>query len=173
MFTGIIQEVGRVEAFDARGTLRRLTIEAPISAGELKLGDSIAVSGVCLTAVDVGNSQFAADLAAETMARTSLARLRPGALVNLALPLRAADRMGGHYVQGHVDGTVALIQLERVAGGEDCWLEIELPAGLSHYVVEKGSIAIEGISLTVARIAGDRVTIAVIPHTLQATNLKS
>ena len=173
MFTGIIQEVGRVVRFDEAHGKRRLTIAAGNAAGELKTGDSVAVSGVCLTAVDVANSAFAADLATETVARTSLARLRPDSLVNLELPLRAADRMGGHYVQGHVDGTGRLAALEKVAGGEDFWLSIEVPADLTRYIVEKGSIAVEGISLTVARIEGARVTIAIIPHTYEATNLKS
>jgi riboflavin synthase len=173
LFTGIIQEVARVVRFDEAKGKRRLTIAAENAASELKIGDSVAVSGACLTAVDIAKNTFAADLAGETVARTSLSRLQPGSLVNLELPLRATDRMGGHYVQGHVDGTGRLAALEKVVGGEDFWLSIEVPADVTRYIVEKGSIAIEGISLTVARIEGARVAIAIIPHTYEATNLKS
>ena len=173
MFTGIIEEVGRVLRFDEHGGMRRLTVSSTRLVREVEKGDSIAVSGVCLTAVEITEESFSADLAAETIARTSLSRLAPGALVNLELPARAGDRMGGHIVQGHVDGTGKLLRLEKIAGGDDYWLEIRLPSGLARYVVEKGSIAIEGISLTVASIDDDRVGIAIIPHTAQATNLLS
>src|SRR5436309_267153 len=117
MFTGIIEEVGRVLGFDASGAARRLTVGSSHAARELRRGDSIAVSGVCLTAVSIARDRFAADLAAETIARTSLARLRKGALVNLELPSRAGDRLGGHIVQGHVDGVAQLLALERRSGG--------------------------------------------------------
>ncbi|HZQ91123.1 MAG TPA: riboflavin synthase [Terriglobales bacterium] len=174
MFTGLIEEVGKVLRLeDAPGGARRLTIGARQVTRELKKGDSVAVSGVCLTAVDIAPASFAADLAAETIARTSFTRLRPDALVNLELPAKVGSRLGGHIVQGHVDGTARLVTLERVPKAHDYWLTVEIPAGLAKYVVWKGSITIEGISLTVARIDGARVGVAIIPHTFSATNLQS
>lgn len=173
MFTGIIEEVGRALRCEETRGKRRLTVASTQLVRELKVGDSVAVSGVCLTAVEVTPESFSADLAAETIARTSLSRLAPGALVNLELPAKAGDRLGGHIVQGHVDGTGKLLRFERIAGGEDYWLEITIPVALAKYVVEKGSIALEGISLTVAGIEGETVGIAIIPHTAQATNLLS
>ncbi len=171
MFTGIIEEVGRIAAVNDVGGTRRLTVAASQLPRELKKGDSISVSGVCLTAVEISGDGFRADLAAETVARTSFARIAPGALVNLELPMKSGGRMGGHVVQGHVDGVGKLLELARVEGGEDYWLRVEIPAELAKYVVFKGSIAIEGISLTVARIEGAAVTCAIIPHTYEATNL--
>ena len=177
MFTGLIEEVGRVlrvekdAAAGARAT--RIMLSARQLTLELKKGDSICVSGVCLTAVEVAPDHFAADLAAETVARTSFARIAAGAEVNLELPMRAGGRMGGHVVQGHVDGVARLLALEQVEGGEDYWLRCEIPAELAKYVVFKGSIAIEGISLTVARIEDTTLTVAIIPHTYEVTNLKS
>jgi riboflavin synthase len=173
MFTGIVQEVGRVVGFEEARGKRRLTVAAEHAPRELNPGDSVAVSGVCLTLVERDADKLGFDLAAETVARTSLARLKSGSLVNLELPLRPADRLGGHFMQGHVDGTGRFLGLEKIAGAEDYWLHIEIPAELERYVVQKGSIAIEGISLTVARIEGTAVTIAIIPHTWEATNLKS
>jgi riboflavin synthase len=173
MFTGLIEEVGRVVGIARVGGRRRLTVEAPRSSAELKQGDSVAVSGVCLTAVELALGGFGADLAEETWQRTSFSRLREGALVNLELPLRLQDRLGGHIVQGHVDGTGKLLQLEPIAGGEDYWLRIEVPEELTRYIVYKGSLAVEGISLTVAAVEGRVVTIAIIPHTYKATNLHS
>ena len=177
MFTGLIEEVGRVVRVEraagegARAT--RIVVGASQLTLELKKGASICVSGVCLTAVEVSPDSVAADLAAETVARTSFARIAEGAEVNLELPMRAGGRMGGHVVQGHVDGVAKLLALEKVEGGEDYWLRAEIPAELAKYVVFKGSIAIEGISLTVARIEGTAVTVAIIPHTYEVTNLKS
>jgi riboflavin synthase len=176
MFTGLIEEVGRVlrvekGADEARAT--RLVVAASLLTQELKKGASIAVSGVCLTAVEVAPDSFTADLAAETVARTSFARIAEGTEVNLELPMRYGGRMGGHVVQGHVDGVARLLALEKVEGGEDYWLRVEIPAELAKYVVFKGSIAIEGISLTVARIEGTALTVAIIPHTYEVTNLKS
>jgi riboflavin synthase len=177
MFTGLIEEVGKIVRVerrtgeDARAT--RIVVAASQLTQELKKGDSVCVSGVCLTAVEVAPDFVAADLAAETVARTSFARIAEGTEVNLELPMRAGGRMGGHVVQGHVDGVGKLLALEKVEGGEDYWLRAEIPAELAKYVVFKGSIAIEGISLTVARIEGKAVTVAVIPHTYEATNLNS
>ena len=173
MFTGIIEEVGRVtNIVDERGT-KRITIEAKNTPGGLRLGDSVAVSGVCLTAVRIGKTSFGADLAEETVKRTSFARIADGAKVNLELPMKADGRFGGHVVQGHVDGTGKFLALEPIKGAEDYWLHIEIPRELAKYVVYKGSISIEGISLTVAKIEGTRVTVAIIPHTAEATNLAS
>jgi len=173
MFTGIIEEVGRIASVKDVGGTRRLTVAASQVPHELKKGDSISVSGVCLTAVEISGDGFRADLAAETVARTSFARIAQGALVNLELPMKSGGRMGGHVVQGHVDGVGKLLELARVEGGEDYWLRVEIPAELVKYVVFKGSIAIEGISLTVARIEGAAVTCAIIPHTYEATNLRT
>src|SRR5947209_10514941 len=159
MFTGIIEEVGRVRSFQQQDGAR-LTISSSRLTRQLSRGDSIAVSGVCLTAVEITGDSFTADLAGETIARTSLTRLAPGALVNLELPARAGDPLGGHIVQGHVDGAGELLRMQRIAGSEDHWLTVRIPEELERYVVEKGSIAIEGISLTVARIEADEVGIA-------------
>ena len=172
MFTGLIEEVGCVATLSGSGGTARLTVAASHLPREMKPGDSIAVSGVCLTAVQVHRESLSFDLAEETLARTSLSRLAPGTLVNLELPMKADGRMGGHIVQGHVDGVAKFIALERIEGKDDYWLKLELPADLTRYVVFKGSIAIEGISLTVARIEGMAVTIAIIPHTFEMTNLK-
>ena len=173
MFTGLIEEIGRVQRIkNGRGGLR-LSVESARLAPELKIGDSVAVSGVCLTAVEVGETSFAADLAQETIDRTSLSRLTEGAPVNLELPMKAGARLGGHIVQGHVDGTGKVIALERMGGMDDYWLRVAIPNELARYVVEKGSIAIEGISLTVAKVDGGEIGVAIIPHTYGATNLHS
>jgi riboflavin synthase len=173
MFTGLVEEVGTVVSILENGGNHRITIEAPISAKELKEGNSVAVSGVCLTALDIQPNTFCADLAKETWTRTSFSRITAGAEVNLELPLKVDARMGGHIVQGHVDGTGRLIGLEPIANADDFWLLIDIPEELEKYVVFKGSIAIEGISLTVAKLDGLRLTIAIIPHTIKMTNLKS
>jgi riboflavin synthase len=173
MFTGIIEEVGKVLSLVESGGKKRLTVSSTQLVRELKKGGSIAVSGVCLTAVDIKHDSFTADLAHETVARTSFSRLAPQAVVNLELPTRADGRLGGHIVQGHVDGVGKLVSLERVEGAEDFWMDIEIPADLARYVAWKGSIAIEGISLTVAKVEGNVVGVAIIPHTREATNLHS
>ena len=179
MFTGLIETTGTVLAVEQREGSRRITVEAPGIA--LRTGDSVAVSGVCLTALDIEPNRFHADLAAETVARTSLSLLAPGATVNLELPTPAGAPLGGHVVQGHVDGTGELLSLEPVddhAALEiaDWWLRVAVPVNISRYMVEKGSIAIEGISLTIARWEpdtpeGDVVSVAIIPHTYAHTNL--
>ena len=178
MFTGLIQETGEIAAIEqlsmeGSGSVTRITIKAARIPSELKTGDSVAVSGVCLTAVEIGNQRFAADLAQETLERTSLDQLKQGALVNLELPARAQDHMGGHVVQGHVDGAGKILSLEKIRSRDDWRLVIEIPQALARYVVPQGSIAVEGISLTVAAIAGNRLEIAIIPHTWQATNLRA
>ena len=176
MFTGLIQETGEVAELqripsEKGETVTRITVKAKQVVRELRTGDSVAVSGVCLTALEIGEQQFSADLAEETLERTSLQRLKPGSLVNLELPARAQDRMGGHVVQGHVDGTGKIVSLEKIKYRDDWRLVVAVPEALEKYVVPQGSITVEGISLTVAAIEGDRVEIAIIPHTWQATNL--
>ncbi len=173
MFTGIIEEVGRVSRIADKNGSRRISISCSRLVKELKKGDSIAVSGVCLTAIDITPSSFTADLAEETWNRTSFSRIRKEALVNLELPMRADGRFGGHIVQGHVDGTGKFVALDKIEGAQDFWLRIEIPPELARYVISKGSLSIEGISLTVAKIEGATVTAAIIPHTLEMTNLAS
>ena len=173
MFTGIVEEVGRIARIEQKGENRRIVIEGQNTPKQLKTGDSCAVSGVCLTALAITPTSFAADLAPETWVRTSLSRITEGALVNLELPLKADGRMGGHMVQGHVDGVGKLLEFERIANSDDYWLHIEVAPELEKYIVFKGSIAIEGISLTVARLEGLVCTIAFIPHTVEMTNLGS
>lgn len=172
MFTGLIQQTGTIAALDKRDETLRIRISAPGLAAQLKEGDSVAVNGACLTALSPKNDSFEADLAQETIARTSLSRLPPGTLVNLELPTLAGTPLGGHIVQGHVDGTGKLLSLEpAIRDSEDRLLRMEIPEALTRYIVEKGSITVEGISLTVANITGTQVTIAIIPHTYRATNL--
>jgi len=173
MFTGIVEEVGRVTRIEQRGENRRITIAAENAPRELKSGHSVAVSGVCLTALDIKPGSFCADLAPETWVRTSFSRMHEGALVNLELPMKADGRFGGHIVQGHVDGVGKLIALERIADSENWWLRIELPRDVEKYTVYKGSVCIEGISLTVAKLEDGVCTIAIIPHTVEMTNLNS
>ncbi len=173
MFTGIIEEIGRIARIEERGENRRITVTADHAPKELKTGDSVSVSGVCLTALDIKPGSFCADLAPETWIRTSFSRIHQGALVNLELPMKADGRFGGHIVQGHVDGMGKLVSFDRIADSENWWLEIELPAAVEKYTVYKGSISIEGISLTVAKLEGRRCTVAIIPHTVEMTNLHS
>jgi riboflavin synthase len=173
MFTGIIEEVGRVTSITNQSGRHRLTVSASHLVRELKKGDSIAVSGVCLTAVEITPKWFRADLAEETWNRTSFSRIKPGALVNLELPMRADGRFGGHIVQGHVDGTGKFMALDQIPGADNYWLRIEVPTELELYVISKGSLSIEGISLTVAKVEGAQVRAAIIPHTAEVTNLKS
>ena len=174
MFTGLIEEVGKVAGIAMKDGAGRIEVLAPHAAGKLKRGDSVAVSGVCLTAVKIAPGRsFSADLAHETVSRTSFSRLSKGALVNLELPMRAGAPLGGHIVQGHVDSVGTLLSLEKIKNNDDYWLRITIPEALRRYVVEKGSITVEGISLTVARVREAEVSIAIIPHTYKATNLRS
>ncbi len=170
MFTGLIQEVASVESAKLRDGLMRLTLRAPRTAGGVKIGDSVAVNGCCLTAVEVANPLVSFEAVPETLNRTALGGLASGQVVNLERPLNLGDGLGGHYVQGHVDGTAEVISLE--PEGEGWRLRARLPHALSRYVVEKGSIALDGISLTVALIEGDEMEAALIPHTMQNTNLR-
>jgi riboflavin synthase len=173
MFTGIVEEVGRITRIEERGENRHITIAAERTPKELETGNSVSVSGVCLTALDIKLGSFCADLAPETWVRTSFSRMHEGALVNLELPMKAHGRFGGHIVQGHVDGVGKVISFERIADSENWWLEIALPDEVEKYTVFKGSISIEGISLTVAKLEKNRCTIAIIPHTVEMTNLHS
>ena len=178
MFTGIVEEVGKISKVEVRGENRRITISAKNTPKELGTGQSVSVSGVCLTALNIQPNSFCADLAPETWQRTSFSRLHEGALVNLELPMKADGRFGGHVVQGHVDGVGRLIELERIVDSEgrdseNWWLHIEIPSDVEKYTVFKGSISIEGISLTVAKLDKNRCTIAIIPHTVELTNLGS
>ena len=176
MFTGLIEQTGTIRALEQKPGARRLIVAAPGIVSRLKEGDSIAVNGVCLTALAIGGDTFAADLAQETVERTSLTGLRPEPVVNLELPTPAGTPLGGHIVQGHVDATGQMVSMQAVSADAavsetDWWLTVEVPPAVARYVVEKGSIAIEGISLTVARWNGREATIAVIPHTYARTNL--
>jgi riboflavin synthase len=173
MFTGIVEEVGSVTRIDQRGENRRITVAAGNVPKELKPGDSVSVSGVCLTALDIKPGSFCADLAPETWERTSFSRIHKDAMVNLELPMKADGRFGGHIVQGHVDGVGKVLALERIADSGNFWLRIELPPEVEKYTVQKGSVCIEGISLTVARLEGRECTVAIIPHTVEMTNLNS
>jgi riboflavin synthase len=180
MFTGLIETTGTLLAITPTEGATRITIAAPTLAARLNTGDSIAINGVCLTALSIEPNafppRFSADLAAETIARTTLTHLRPNAILNLELPTPAGSPLGGHVVQGHVDGTASLLALIPItpnAPDTDWRLRIQLPNSLTRYVVPQGSITIEGISLTVASITGNIVEVAIIPHTYSATSLHS
>ena len=186
MFTGLIETTGTLLAAKSSGGAMRLVVAAPQLAGRWRIGDSIAVNGVCLTALDMEDAteaqpgRFAADLAQETIERTSLADLQTGALLNLELPTPAGSPLGGHVVQGHVDGTgklISLVPLRTDLGSSDWRMTVEVPAKLAAQVIPQGSITIDGISLTVAKIhqpepdGSLRIEIAIIPHTYKSTNL--
>jgi riboflavin synthase len=168
MFTGLVETTARVRRVDPDGDGVRLEVETPLAA-ELAHGDSIAVNGVCLTAVDPGEDGFKADVMAETLRRSSLGPLAAGDNVNVELPLRAGDRLGGHVVQGHVDGT-GVVESARDEGFARI-VRIGADPELLRYVVEKGSIAVDGVSLTVAEIDGEGFAVSLIPETLERTTL--
>jgi riboflavin synthase len=180
MFTGIIEQTGTLVSLTDRGGVRRITVEAPGLAGRLREGDSLGVSGVCLTALDVDPTLFHADLAQETLDCTSLGALTAGAKVNLELPTAAGSPLGGHIVQGHVDGCGTLASLEPVISPADPafnkettdWtLNVKVPENVRPWMVHKGSVAVEGISLTIADFDGEAITIAILPLTYWRTNL--
>jgi riboflavin synthase len=180
MFTGIIEQTGTLVSLERRGGVHRITVEAPGIAARLREGDSLAVSGVCLTALDPDPRYFHADLAQETLDRTSLGALAPGAQVNLELPTAAGSPLGGHVVQGHVDGTGVLTALEPVIPESspsfdrkttDWTLKVRVPENVRPWMVDKGSVAIEGISLTIAAFDGEIISIAILPLTCWRTNL--
>jgi riboflavin synthase len=178
MFTGLVEATGTIVSITPSrhpAGPTRIVVSALTLAPRLRTGDSVSVSGVCLTALDITLTQFSADLAEETVRRTKLARLEPGAVVNLELPTPAGSPLGGHVVQGHVDGVGTLLELEPVDAQDETstdWrLRVHIPSELALYVVPQGSITLDGISLTVAKVIGDIVTIAIIPHTYGATAL--
>jgi len=170
MFTGIIEELGTVEAVQPQAAGARLQVRCGTVMSDTAEGASIAVNGVCLTAVDPRSDGFSADLAPETLRRSNLGDLRPGSRVNLERPLSPTGRLSGHIVQGHVDGTGEFVSLEGL-GDENWWLRIRIPAELDPFLVFKGSIAIDGISLTIAAIEGDLLSVTIIPHTYRSTTL--
>ena len=168
MFTGLVADLGTVEAVDATADGVRIAIATRL-AGEIGLGDSVAVNGVCLTATTVDGGRFTADVMNESLRRSSLSAVSAGSTVNLELPLRAHDRLGGHFVQGHVDGVVTVRSVR-----EDGFAHVvtfDAPAGLLRYVVEKGSIAVDGVSLTVSAVDDDSFSVSLIPETLERTTL--
>ena len=168
MFTGLVADKGTVTAVDATADGVRLAVETAL-APEIAEGDSVAVNGVCLTATAIADGRFTADVMHETLRRSSLAEVAEGAAVNLELPLRASDRLGGHVVQGHVDGLGTIRAISE--DGFSRIVEVAAPPETLRYVVEKGSIAVDGISLTVASVTDDAFSVALIPETLERTNL--
>ncbi|EST20158.1 riboflavin synthase [Streptomyces niveus] len=169
MFTGIVEELGEVAAVENLGDSSRFRLRGPAVTEDAKHGDSIAVNGVCLTVVDLAEGEFTADVMAETLKRSSLGALVPGSRVNLERPMAVGDRLGGHIVQGHVDGTGTVVEREASENWEI--VKISLPADLTRYVVEKGSITVDGVSLTVVDAGPDYFTISLIPTTLALTTL--
>jgi len=169
VFTGIVRELGRVKSLNGGPSGVRLLVTAPTTAAAISVGDSVAVNGVCLTATAVENGSLAFDAVSETLRRTSLARLGKGAAVNVEPALRAGEPLGGHIVQGHVDGLGRVRSVE--PEGEGVRLILDAPPELLRYLVEKGSVTVEGVSLTVARLGTESFEIALVPHTLSATTL--
>ena len=169
MFTGIIEDTGTVDALEARQDGARLSVTTSLDVGALPLGASIAVDGVCLTVVERAAGRFSADLGPETLARTTLGALRPGARVHLERPLRLGDPLGGHLVSGHVDGVGRVVARREV--GQSLELEIAAPPAFVGTLVEKGSVTVAGASLTINAVAGDRFSVTLIPHTLGVTTL--
>ncbi|GGT46974.1 riboflavin synthase [Streptomyces purpureus] len=169
MFTGIVEELGEVTAVEKLADASRFRLRGPLVTEDAKHGDSIAVNGVCLTVVEAADGEFTADVMAETLKRSSLGALEPGSRVNLERPMAVGERLGGHIVQGHVDGVGTV--LDRTPSENWEIVKISLPAQLSRYVVEKGSITVDGISLTVVDAAADHFTVSLIPTTLALTTL--
>ena len=170
MFTGIVREVGRVVAVEGGPEGRTLVVQAPATSAGTGVGDSVAVGGVCLTAESVDGGRMRFHAVAETLSRTSLGRLTEGADVNVEPALRAGEPLGGHYVQGHVDGLGAIGSVE--AEGDGLRVVVEAPPEILRYCVEKGSITVDGVSLTVAELLEDAFAVALVPHTLEATTLR-
>lgn len=170
MFTGIVEELGTVRGIEPNATGARLQFTASVVLEDARVGDSIAVDGCCLTVVDRGDGWWAADAVEETLRRTALGTVRPGDPVNLERPMRLSDRLGGHLVQGHVDGQGQISVCTTNPDGS-LGMHIQTPPSLLRYVVEKGSIAVDGVSLTVVDVAADAFSVALIPHTLRATTL--
>ena len=172
MFTGIVEELGTVDSLEERSVGARVSIRCRKVLEDAELGCSIAVNGVCLTASELRKDSFSADVAPETLRRSNLGELAAGRIVNLERPLSPTGRLGGHMVQGHVDGVGEFHSLEQL-GDRNWWLTIEVPPELDPYLVMKGSVAIDGISLTVAELAGNLLSVTVIPHTFENTTLRT
>jgi riboflavin synthase len=172
MFTGIVEELGRVAEFRSQKTGARLTIQCSHILQDASLGASIAVNGACVTAVELNSDKFSADLAPETLKRTNLGDLKTGSHVNLERPLRANSRLDGHFVLGHVDSTAQIVSIQPL-GDDNWWLRIRVPEEIARYIVSKGSLAVDGISLTVAEIDDCLVGFTIIPHTFEHTTLKT
>lgn len=171
MFTGIIQSIGKISQIQPKGGDFRITIETgKLPLGGAQLGDSIAVSGVCLTAIELGDGRFSADVSRETLSRTILGTLKPGSRVNLELALTPTTRLGGHIVSGHVDGVGEVVQ--RSVDARSVRFVIETPASLAKYIAEKGSICVDGVSLTVNAVDGKRFDLNIVPHTLSETTIE-
>lgn len=171
MFTGIVEELGRVASIEHGEAGARLTVECSGVLADAIVGASIAINGACVTVVELSADHFAADLAPETLKRTNLDALQPGSSVNLERPLKANSRLDGHFVLGHVDGTATIESLESLGDG-NWWLRVRVPSELTRYIVSKGSLGVDGMSLTVAEIEGDLVSFTIIPHTYQHTSLR-
>ena len=172
MFTGIVEELGEVERLESHAAGGRLTVRCRIVREDLEVGASIAVNGTCLTAVDVFAGGFAADLAPETLQRTNLGELAAGSLVNLERPLAIGDRLSGHMVQGHVDGAAGFLSLDALGDG-NWWLKVRVPEGLERSMIHKGSVTLDGVSLTIAALDGRDLGVAIIPHTYENTRMRT
>jgi riboflavin synthase len=172
MFTGVVEELGRVVAFEPKDTGARVNITCSAILQDANVGASIAVNGACVTAVELSSESFSADLAPETLKRTNLGDLKPGSHVNLERPLRANSRLDGHFVLGHVDSTAEVASIQAL-GHDNWWLRIRMPPELMRYVVNKGSLAVDGISLTVAEVEDNFVGFTIIPHTFDHTTLQT
>ena len=167
MFTGIVRELGRIAAVEGGEVGVRLVIAAPATAAESAVGDSVSINGVCLTVTEAANGSIAFDAVPETLRRSSLGGLAPGDAVNVERALRAGEPLGGHYVQGHVDGVGTIRRSDVEGDGRRVWIDV--PADLHRYLVEKGSVALDGVSLTVAELDDDGFAVALVPHTLAVT----
>jgi riboflavin synthase len=169
VFTGIVRERGRIAAVEGSGDARRLDVDAPATATQLAVGDSVSIGGCCLTATAVSNGRFSVTAVPESLSRTTLARLAPGDEVNLETATRAGEPLGGHYVQGHVDGIGTVVAVEPEEEGTR--VRIEAAPALLRYCVEKGSIAVDGVSLTITALRDGAFEVALVPHTLEQTTL--
>lgn len=171
MFTGLIEEVGKIASINAIPGGKKLEIEASFIMDDVKVDDSVCINGVCLTATSIKGKGFTADAVGATLSKTTIADLKPGDSVNLERSLRLSDRLGGHMVQGHVNGIGIIAEIQKL--GDNYYLEVEVPGSLKRYLINEGSIAIDGISLTIANISGNKAGVSVIPHTWSKTNLNS
>lgn len=169
MFTGLVEEMGEVVSLERRPPGVRLTFHAPLTAADAKIGDSVSINGCCLTVVAVDNESLGFDAGAETLSRTNLGRLDKGGRVNLERSLRVGDRLGGHYVTGHIDGTGSLDERIDEADWSTFWFR--MPTRLGRQMASKGSIAVDGVSLTLVDVEAERFSVALIPHTLEVTTL--